>query len=144
MDDFAAVVAATYADPRGWAANGRLVFRKVATGGDFTIRLSVADRVPGFEPTVCNAIYSCTVGRNVIINESRWRGGPTTFRWPGDLLSYRQMVINHETGHWLGLDHRYCRAAGQPAPIMQQQSKGLQGCTANPWPTAGERTAVTG
>jgi len=52
------------------------------------------------------------------------------------------MVINHETGHWLGLGHSQCPASGAPAPIMQQQSIDLQGCVINSWPLAGELDAV--
>ena len=49
------------------------------------------------------------------------------------------MVVNHETGHWLGHGHRVLPATARPAPVMQQQSKGLDGCRPNPWPTAAER-----
>ena len=50
------------------------------------------------------------------------------------------MVINHETGH--RLDHRdnetVCQQAGKPAPLMQQQSISLRGCTINEWPLDSE------
>jgi hypothetical protein len=48
------------------------------------------------------------------------------------------MVVNHETGHWLGHGHLGCGGAGRLAPVMMQQSKGLDGCKHNPWPLASE------
>ena len=58
----------------------------------------------------------------------------------GNLANYRTMVINHETGH--RLDHRdnetVCQQAGEPAPLMQQQSISLRGCTINEWPLDSE------
>jgi hypothetical protein len=52
------------------------------------------------------------------------------------------MVINHEVGHFIGFGHASCGGAGQPAPVMQQQSISLQGCKFNPWPTASELDRV--
>ena len=135
---FGGVVAAVYADPRGWLRSHRR-FARVATGGDFTVVLAQASLVPSYSRS-CSALYSCRVGRNVILNLDRWRSGAKAF--PGSLEQYRQMVLNHETGHWLGLGHASCPGRGRPAPVMQQQSKGLQGCVPNAWPLDGELAAV--
>ena len=77
----------------------------------------------------------------MIINETRWRTGSPAF--PGTLQDYRHMVVNHETGHWPGRPHAYCPGPGRPAPVMQQQSKGMQGCRVNPWPLPSEVSAVS-
>ncbi len=138
MSTFAAAAAATYADPRGWpAAHHR--FARVAKGGSFTLVMSEARYLPSFS-SVCSARYSCRAGRNVVINQDRWRSGSAPFT--GTLTAYRQMVVNHETGHWLGMQHRYCSTRGALAPVMQQQSKGLQGCRPNAWPLPSELSAV--
>jgi hypothetical protein len=138
---FAAAARGMYADPRGWARGGRMAFREVPAGGNFTLWLAAADRVSGFGPP-CDRFWSCRAGRNVVINEDRWRSGSPTGVFAGDLPSYRAMAINHETGHWLGLSHRMCPAPGAVAPLMQQQSIDLQGCRPNAWPTPPERAAV--
>ena len=61
----------TFEDPRGWRTAG-VAFRPVAGGGDFTLVLAVAGAVPGFS-SGCSAIWSCRVGRYVIINQDRWQ-----------------------------------------------------------------------
>lgn len=139
LESFAAAAASTYADPRGWGLGGSIAFHRVASGGNFTLWLAAAGRVPGFGAP-CDSTYSCRVGRNVIINETRWLTGSPAWNASGSpLASYRQLVVNHETGHWLGFGHGFCGGSGQLAPVMQQQSISLQGCRPNAWPTASER-----
>ncbi len=128
----------TYDDPRGWRGSG-IRFKRVARGGAFTLVLATPDSLPRFS-SGCSAEWSCRVGRFVVINQLRWQhASPAWNQRGGTLRGYRHMVVNHETGHWLGHGHRHCPRPGAAAPVMQQQSKGLQGCTFNAWPTAAER-----
>lgn len=130
----------TLNDARGWSRLG-VSFQEVAIGGDFTLVLSEAGQVDSFTgfSGACSADWSCSVGNSVIINQDRWLGA--SYAWNqagGSLRDYRNMVINHETGHWLGHNHLSCGETGQVAPLMQQQSIDLQGCSFNPWPLASE------
>ena len=138
VNELARVAAAVYASARGWRAAG-IEFVRVATGGDFTLVLANPARLPSYD-AVCTIYYSCTVGRYVVVNDFRFQYGSSA--WPGPLDWYRIMVINHETGHWLGLGHASCPGPGAPAPVMQQQSIDLQGCEINPWPHPSELDAV--
>lgn len=128
---------ATLNDSRGWARMG-VAFKEVASGGMFTLVLAEASQLPSFSPG-CSPDYSCRAGRYVIINQDRWIGAtPSWNQAGGSLRDYRHMVVNHETGHWLGHDHESCGGVGQAAPVMQQQSISLNGCQFNPWPLANE------
>jgi len=140
LSGFRRLAQETLDDPRGWRGAG-IGFRRVARGGAFRMVLSQAALLPSFGYP-CSSMWSCRVGDNVIINQDRWLGASP--RWKatgGTLRDYRHMVVNHETGHWLGHGHRYCSGSGRLAPVMMQQSKGLHGCRPNPWPTAAERFA---
>jgi hypothetical protein len=137
MAEFRAQANATLNDARGWPRMG-VSFQEVASGGMFTLVLSEASQMTSFSPG-CGADYSCNAGRYVIINQDRWLGATSSWNDAGgSLRDYRHMVINHETGHWLGHGHAMCGGAGQSAPVMQQQSIDLQGCSFNPWPKADE------
>lgn len=128
----------TLNDSRGWARLG-VQFQEVASGAQFSLILSQAENIPNYSPTGCSTELSCTVGNNVLINQTRWLNATTTWNQAGGSLdAYRSMVINHEVGHWLGHGHVDCPGAGQAAPIMRQQSVDLGGCTPNPWPLASE------
>lgn len=138
---FKRLAQASYDDPRGWRAGG-IKFRRVANGGHFTLVLAEASTLPSFH-SICSVQWSCRVGRYVVINQTRWQhASPAWNANGGSLRGYRHMVVNHETGHWLGLGHRYCPRNGAPAPVMQQQSKGLQGCRFNAFPTGSELAAA--
>lgn len=128
---------ATLNDPRGWSRMG-VAFQEVASGGTFTLVLAEASQLPTFS-SGCSSDYSCRAGRYVVINQDRWLYATASWNQAGGTLrDYRHMVVNHETGHWLGHDHEACGGAGQSAPVMQQQSIGLNGCQFNPWPLTSE------
>lgn len=124
----------TYADPRGWSLDGLVAFEEVSSGCDYTVWLSAANQMTSFGG-VCDPIWSCRSGDNVVFNYDRWSTtSPAWQEFGGTLDDYRSMLINHETGHRLGFGHRHCGGAGQLAPVMQQQSIDLEGCKFNPWP----------
>ncbi len=143
LEAFAAQAAETLGHPASWTLGGSLAFRRVASGGQFVLWLSAASSVPSFGAP-CDSTYSCQVGSNVVINETRWlQASPAWVGGGGTLRDYRHMVVNHEVGHWLGFGHASCGGAGQLAPVMQQQSISLQGCRPNPWPLAWERSILS-
>ena len=138
LEEFRTKLASVYADSKGWSLGGQVVFKRVSSGCQFTAWLSAASQLPSFG-AICDSMWSCRVGRNVVINLERWKNASSAWNSSGGSLNdYRSMVINHETGHWLGFGHRMCPGAGKPAPVMQQQSINLQGCKFNPWPTSSE------
>ena len=136
---FSALARSALEDSRGWSLGGAVSFRQVRSGGDFRLTLATPAAVDAASPG-CSPTWSCRVGNLVLINEERWNSG--TASWTGGLHSYRHYVINHEVGHWLGLGHRACPAPGRRAPVMQQQSISLDGCTSNTWPLPSEKRAL--
>ena len=86
--------------------------------------LAEASWVPRFS-SVCSAQWSCRVGRYVIINQTRWRNASPAWNAAGPALrDYRHMVVNHETGHWLGHGHQSCPGPGRMAPVMSSSPRG--------------------
>jgi hypothetical protein len=132
----------TYGDPRGWSIDGQVAFREVSSGCEYTVWLSSSDQMTSFGG-VCDPVWSCRSENNVVLNYTRWMNASPAWNANGGTLDqYRDMLINHETGHWLGFRHRFCGGAGQSAPVMQQQSIDLQGCTFSAWPNADERATL--
>ncbi|WP_308268526.1 DUF3152 domain-containing protein [Yinghuangia soli] len=140
---FAEAVQQTLNDPRSWAHDNR-AFVRTDGKADFVIRLAS----PGTTHKVCSAAgldtsiqnVSCDAGGTpwVMINAWRWAQGSPTFG--DDMVSYRQMLINHEVGHRLGRLHetKECMPSGL-APVMMQQTKTLEAdngasCKPNAWP----------
>lgn len=139
VETFVTQAQQTYDDARGWRAGGTAFTRTSRSQSQFTLVLATSDRMTSYS-SVCSAQWSCRVGRNVVINWTRWKtASPAWNAAGGSLRDYRHMVVNHETGHWLGRGHAGCSRQGALAPVMMQQSKGLGGCRFNPWPLPSER-----
>ena len=123
------------ADPRGWTAPGTVRFQVVdhPASADARIRIASPETVDArCWPLQTVGRLSCRNGDALNINAERWLGA-TDF-WDAPLAEYRAYVINHEMGHLLARSHEWCPAPGEPAPVMQQQTKGLAGCSGNGWP----------
>jgi hypothetical protein len=122
----------TLADKRGWT-RGAVRFQRVAEGADTDVLIASPAMVDKLcYPLKTEGEVSCCQGRKVVINYLRWRDAVE--HWPYSGTSYRQMLINHEFGHRIGKGHERFSGPGQKAPVMQQQTYGLQGCKANAWP----------
>lgn len=136
---FAERVRAILSHPRGWARGGSAAFRHVDSGAaDMVVVLAsrrMTDRLCSPLQTVGR--WSCYMRGRAVLNFWRWTKGAAAYG--DDLDSYRTYMVNHEVGHALGHGHRYCGGAGRPAPVMMQQSMGVEPCTANPWPLRHER-----
>jgi hypothetical protein len=138
---FAAEVNSVLQDPRSWIARNDVRLQQIGPTGSphFTVWLAT----PATAATLCASggvditengapFTSCRAGSNVVINSDRYFSG--VHDYGASLEVYRAYMINHEVGHWLGHNHELCPGTGQPAPVMQQQTLGLQGCVANSWP----------
>ncbi|MFE9446926.1 DUF3152 domain-containing protein [Streptomyces sp. NPDC006739] len=140
---FAEAVQKTLNDDRSWAHHGAKTFERVSTGKpDFVITLASPGTTAqwcaksGLDTTEDNVSCDSAATERVMINAYRWAQGSKTY---GDKIhAYRQMLINHEVGHRLGHGHVTCDKNGEPAPVMQQQTKFLDHdgihCLPNPWP----------
>ncbi len=131
-DELVAFIIETLSDPRSWVGRGA-GFRLVDEGGLFTIIVAEPARVDQMcLPLQTLGRYSCARNGWIAINSLRWEGASDG--WTGDLETYRHYLINHEVGHYIaGPTHSSCPGPGELAPLMMQQTKGLQGCLPNGW-----------
>lgn len=140
-DTVAARVAGILEDPRGWQAVDNVDF--VPVGQDEQAEIVVTLASPALTDELCAPLQtshrlSCWRDGRAVLNSWRWGNGADSY--PDDLAGYRMYLVNHEVGHGLGHYHLGCPGPGRKAPVMLQQTKGLQGCAPNPWPAEdGER-----
>ncbi len=138
---YASAVVANLTDPRGWQSLDRVRFVNVSpaqaaagTKPDLRITLASPDTTDRLcAPLETRGQVSCHNGIRVVLNARRWLLGADAYG--KDVASYRIYLVNHEVGHGIGHGHRQCAGKSKPAPVMMQQTYGLEGCTAWPWPT---------
>ncbi|MCT2591895.1 DUF3152 domain-containing protein [Streptomyces sp. N2-109] len=141
---FAEAVHTTLNDERSWVHDGARSFERVSSGKvDFVMTLASPGTTgvwcakSGLDTTEQQVSCDSAATERIMINAYRWAQGSPTF---GDSLmrEYREMLINHEVGHRLGLDHVGCKEDGALAPVMMQQTKSLTSgtatCRPNAWP----------
>jgi hypothetical protein len=138
MADFDAKINATLGDPRSWIAAGRYRLQQVPSSAsyEFTIYLTTPTTTSRMcAPLRVRNFTSCRQGPHVVLNLARYLTSVQSYTKTSiPLDTYRTYMINHEVGHALGHGHELCSAAGKLAPVMEQQTFGLHGCRANPWP----------
>ncbi len=133
----AGLVQSVLHDERGWQTADGVRFVPTGVEGiedvDIRIRLSTPDTTDELcLPADTAGLYSCFNQGTAALNGARWINGTPSY--DGELRAYRTHLINHEVGHGLGHGHPGCPGEGKPAPVMMQQSKGLDGCLARWWP----------
>jgi len=130
-NELARSVIATLSDERSWRGRG-YGFELVDSGGQFTLIVATPSDVDRMcSPLRTNGYFSCSSNGWVALNSDRWFGA--TSSWTAGLAEYRHYLVNHEIGHQLGQGHVGCPAAGQLAPVMMQQTKGVGACLPNGW-----------
>jgi hypothetical protein len=169
-DGFARMVDATLQDSRSWIGSSQLTLERIDQGTP-NIRISLTTPNTARRADMCGYSIryesSCyrpgnagSYDHRVIINLARWTRGALSYA--GDLGSYRQYAINHEVGHFLGQIHVGCTNSGTLAPVMMQQTFGVNNdfvwqlnqadssnktavahdgktCQPNPWPNPSGR-----
>jgi hypothetical protein len=135
------LVDSTLGDSGSWIAGNTVRLQHVRQGDPYNFTIYLASPATAYKLCIASGVdirvngqpyTSCRAGSNVVLNSDRYLNGVPDYGAPLD--TYRQYMINHEVGHWLGHNHELCPGPGQPAPVMQQQTLGLQGCVANSSP----------
>lgn len=147
-DTIAATVSEILGDERGWIASEGVTF-KVVADDDPDLLVSVAS--PATTDAAClplNTVgrLSCRSGDQLNLNVDRWLQGPDVYHasYDDNLDEYRRYLVNHEVGHFLGKGHvqpANCSSELR-APVMMQQTFGLNGCAINGWPSLDNTTAL--
>lgn len=147
--EFSRAVLGILCDERGWLRS-QAVRYVYDPGGPYLIGLRsrryVKSRCEVLVGEPVSGDYSCASSayKEVVINVGPWYNGTPGF--PGNLRMYRRMVMNHEVGHVMTLRHRQCPGDDRRAPVMMQQSIGMNlngyTCRPNPWPLERELAAL--
>lgn len=133
-DEAARIIHGVLGDERSWSGDGSVTWLLRPKGKvDLTVSISTPDTTDRLcRPLDTRGEVSCRNQDVIALNAVRWTRGVPHF--DGDLMGYRQYLVNHEFGHYLGHGHRECPGPGKKAPVMMTQTISLGRCTKNPWP----------
>ncbi|MBT8226563.1 MAG: DUF3152 domain-containing protein, partial [Dactylosporangium sp.] len=134
---FGMAVETILGDSRSWIAGQDVRFQRVpkSTSSQFAMVLATpttSEKMCATAGLQTRKYTSCRLPNKVVINLARWLTATETYN--ASVEVYRAYAVNHEVGHELGHGHEACPGSGKPAPVMLQQTLGLRGCVANPWP----------
>jgi len=130
---FAGFALAVLNDARGWGAGGSMSFARTDGPSEFRLVLATPDTSAALcRPLRTMGTLSCRTGDAAVLTWYRWVEALADYG--DDRTGYRQYVVNHEVGHLLGHGHEPNPGVGRVAPVMVQQTKGLDGALPNPWP----------
>ena len=106
-----------------------------AAAGQFDFKVSLVS--PGSMETYCPGVgtggyTSCRYGDRAVINLARWATAVPTTRATSRPTATTSSTTRSAT-RWATAT-RTAPGAGQVAPVMQQQTLGLEGCVKNAWP----------
>ncbi|MET1076005.1 MAG: DUF3152 domain-containing protein [Umezawaea sp.] len=154
-DEFGRFVDEVLHDPRSWTGDGTIALQR-AEHGEPDLRIKLTSQATtralcGYELPFDT---SCRIDDAVYLSAARWVRGAKSFN--GRMDEYRQYMVNHEVGHFLGYEHELCGTSGSLAPVMMQQTFSTHNdeladitatspqqvsvprdgkvCTPNPWP----------
>lgn len=132
-------VGETFANAKGWR-QADITFSKTNQRPDLVIRFDTPAEIAA-SSLICSAEYNCQIENQILVNATLWQHGDG---WNGSTVDYHSLIINHETGHFLGLGHWHCACWLMPAPVMlsHQNVTSFHIWKPNPWPTAEEIEAV--
>ncbi|MGH3795754.1 MAG: DUF3152 domain-containing protein [Pseudonocardiaceae bacterium] len=124
---FATTVDNTLNNPKSWMGSGKYRFQRIDDSRAADLRISLTSQqttraVCGFQIPYDASCWKAYDHR-VVLNLARWVRGAVAFQ--GNVVQYDQYVVNHEVGHGLGFLHTGCPVNGQLAPVMMQQTWGV-------------------
>lgn len=115
--------------PDGWSQDGYSFEPREKADARVWIQLSSSPTIT--KECGLSGKLSCAElnGRHMYLNAERWFHGSKPSKL--SLEDYRQYMVSHEIGHILGKEHAHCPGKGRKAPIMLQQTLGLEECIPN-------------
>lgn len=127
-------------DHRGWAAQG-VDFVRDDNNAEVRVEMRTPAQLRSEFGSAFGDLSLCSSDGFIYLNTRNWARPPANFGDTMDnenkLRTYREYVVQHEMGHWLGLwTHEDPVHVSFACPVMYQQTKGTKGhCRPNPWAT---------